>query len=250
MTPFAQVALGLAVGLSSPPLVHAAVAGPPQAPDVAELLRQADAAFEEGRLLDALDAIDAAEAQQPEPFYDYMRGLIRQAQGRCDLAVEHWAQYLDSEPAESDAADVQVLIEQCGGLPEPPATAPPEADDPVEAPAAVAGPPPTEPRDGPPPRPWHRDPAGATLLGVGTVSLASAGGLWLAAGLQQGRGPDSETLMLHDDRIRSAKTLRYAAIATGVVGTALVVGAIVRFVKVRRNGRTRPATALRALRGL
>lgn len=238
------VALGLSLPLRPKAAEHVAALPEPAASpapqtssesEVASLLQRADTAFEQGRLLDAWDAIDEAEALEPGPLYEYMRGLIRQAQGRCDLAVEHWARYLDSGPAQSDAADVRGLIDECGGLParrpepdlEPPA--PP-------APLSIAAPT-REPREATqvPPPPWYRDVPGGVLLGVGATSLVTGSVLWAVAGQQQRQGPRGSSLMIHDTRIRRARGLSYGAIAAGSIGVALVVGAIVRYVQVRRR---------------
>ncbi|MEM9458418.1 MAG: hypothetical protein AAGF11_29845 [Myxococcota bacterium] len=240
MAPSRTIALVVALTLGLPLRSTAARQGPvPAESEVARLLDEADRAFEQGRLLDAWDAIDEAEALAPEPFYEYMRGLIRQAQGRCDRAVEHWARYLDSNPAQSDAADVRVLIDECGGLPEPtPAPAPTPTPAPPR-PTPEPTPAPTPPKS-PATTPWHRDVTAGVLLGVGIASLVTSGGLLLGAGQQQRRAPRGESLMVHDTRIRRARGLSYGAIAAGTVGIALVVGAIVRYARIRRQTERRP----------
>lgn len=254
MAPSRTIALGVALALGLPSSSTAAHKGPvPAESEVARLLDEADRAFEQGRLLDAWDAIDEAEALAPKPFYEYMRGLIRQAQGRCDRAVEHWARYLDSNPTESDAADVRVLIDECGGLPEPapeptldPTPVPPGPDPEVTPDPELA---PT-PSDRPATTPWHRDVTGGVLLGVGLASLATGGGLLLGARQQQRRGPQGASLMVHDTRIRRARGLSYGAIAAGTIGVALVVGAIVRYARIRRQPPKSPSAGRSAPRGL
>ncbi|MCH9686354.1 MAG: hypothetical protein K0V04_33285 [Deltaproteobacteria bacterium] len=207
-----------------------------------ELTAAADA-FAEGRNTAAWAALDRAEALRPSPDYDYMRGLIRQYQGRCDLAVEHWARYLDSNPAPEDARALQTSIDECGGLPEP--------EEPIVDPTGADSDPDEDddrPRPLPPPRPWHRDVTGGVLLGVGIASLAATAGLWAGAGVAQRRGPNSPGLMLHDDRITQSRRLSFAGVGTGVLGTALVVGAIIRYVQMaRRQG---PSPAARRPRSL
>ena len=254
MAPSRTIVLGVALVLGLPPSSTAAHRGPvPAESEVARLLDEADRAFEQGRLLDAWDAIDEAEALAPEPFYEYMRGLIRQAQGRCDRAVEHWARYLDSNPTQSDTADVQVLIDECGGLPEPapeptPAvTSVPPRPDPEPTPNPE---PPLEPSDRPATTPWHRDVTGGVLLGVGLASLATSGGLLLGARQQQRRGPQGSSLMVHDTRIRRARGLSYGAIAASTIGVALVVGAVVRYARLRRQSSTPPSARRSTPRGL
>ncbi len=212
------------------------------------LLAEAAQAFEQRRDTDAWAALDRAEALRADPVYDYMRGLIRQYQGRCDLAVQHWARYLQSEPAAEDAAALQISIDECGGLPETP------SDDSEARPSTPPGDPPgTEPEPRPiaPTTPWHRDAWGGALLGTGAVSLAATGGLLIGAAIQRQRGPEQPGLMGHDDRIGSARTLSYVAIATGVTGAALVIGAVIRYVRVarrrppRETARHRTSIALR-----
>ncbi len=244
-----MLALGLLIGVgptlpvsAAEPTTAPAPAAQPPSEKVIELLQKADAAFEEGRLLDAWDAIDDAEALQPGPFYEFMRGLIRQAQGRCDRAVEHWDRYLKSNPDPADAAEVERLIEQCGGLPEPgpqPPPTDPEPTPPVDSDTDPTPPleddPPT--RSTPAPRPWHRDIAGGVLLGTGVVALAAGGGLLAGAGVLTNRAPDGTLLMDHDADVQRARALSYASIAVSAVGVGLLVGATVRYVRVKRRQR-------------
>lgn len=247
-----MLALGLLIGLgqttsvaaSEPPpdAAPAEADAPPPSKEVLELLQNADAAFEEGRLLDAWDAIDEAESLQPGPFYEFMRGLIRQAQGRCDRAVEHWDRYLKSNPDPADAAEVQRLIEQCGGLPEPPPEAVPVDPEPtsIDPKTDPASPPKGDATTDttPMPRPWHRDVAGGVLLGTGIAALAAGGGLLAGAGVLANRAPDGALLMDHDGDIQRARALSYASIAASAVGVGLLVGATIRYVRIKRRSRS------------
>ncbi len=195
----------------------------------------------------------ARELEQAYALDPYPRLLVAWAQaelysGDCVKSLELYERYLDGDPPADDVAKVQPFIDQCRAEvsdaeenPLPPETDPVEegvvASDEPPAPTQLT---PREPPDDIPERarPWHRDPLGGALVGIGAaVSLAGVG-LATAAGVHDRQAND---VRLHGefedavDRALLEARLSYGAFA---LGGALVIGGAVRYGVVARRSRS------------
>lgn len=187
--------------------------------------QQADAAWAEGRYAEAAEAYARAYAETGDIAYLYARAQAQQASGDCVGATATYEAFIATEPLPEAVAAAEAAVEECRALlpaaePEPP------------PPPAVTTPPPAEPpppRRDPAPRPWHRDPAGATLVAVGAAGLVAGTVLAVVARTEQAeaeRASDVDEYGEHNDR---AVTLSRAAIPVLAVGGALLVGGVVRW---------------------
>jgi hypothetical protein len=112
----------------------------------------------------------------------------------------------------------------------------------------VSEPPPPEVEpstDDPPPdrkaRPWHRDPLGGVLVGVGAATAAAGAGVLIAAQLQSGQGAPTYGMFAEkSDRI---DTMRIAGGVVLGVGAALLIGGVVRWAIL--GAKQKRGTALR-----
>jgi hypothetical protein len=94
-------------------------------------------------------------------------------------------------------------------------------------------------------RPWHRDPLGGVLVGVGLATAAAGAGVLAAAQVQSGQqAPTYGMFANQSDRIDSMR------IAGGVVlgvGAALLIGGVVRWAvlgaRQKRRGPGRTASS-------
>lgn len=94
----------------------------------------------------------------------------------------------------------------------------------------------------PPPRPWHKDPLGGALVGVGGATALAGGGVLVAAAvLHPDRAGDYQLFI---DRRRQRPTLVMAgAITAGIGGAVAVAGAVRWGLVARRNRRAASAAA-------
>ncbi len=187
----------------------------------------------EGRYEEAMDTLDAAQKQQADPVFVFMRGVVEEERGNCQAAITHYDEFLKLGVPEVDAKEARRRRERCQRLLERPAPSPPPPV--VETPADVA------PRTQPP-RPWYTDPAGLTLTVVGVAGVAVGAALYTQATADARAARDATVLQLYDSRATRAERWSRAGIATMSVAGALLVAGIVRYAIVG----SRPRRARRA----
>lgn len=190
-----------------------------------------EAAFAEARWDDASAAFDAAYRNTGDPAFLYARAQAERRAGRCKLAIVLYEQFVASGVGSEGKAAAEQYIQECRAL--LPAEPPPPVVDPDPDAAEPVTPPPL-----PPPRPWHRDPLAGVLVGVGGVALV-AGAVLIPLGYRRADDADDAP----DDRdyakdFESASRLELGGALALSVGSALVVGGIVRWAILRRRART------------
>lgn len=180
----------------------------------------------------------------------YSRGQAELMAGRCKDAIETFEVFIATGPNEQWSDAAQASIDECKeALPPQPEPVPVPAEPKPGSETQAKVPPPSRkvPDEAPPPRPWFRDPAGATLVGLGTAGLVAGTVLAIVAVDQQSRAEDSATLprfARHNDR---AVTLSRASVPVLAVGGALLIGGVIRYVIVagrQRGGSASRPTAL------
>jgi tetratricopeptide (TPR) repeat protein len=191
--------------------------------------------YREGRHAEASADFARAYRREPDPRYLYSWAQAERKTGNCAVAVQLYRRYLEHDlPTENvDAARTNML--RCGYT----WTQHDEKVDAVDLEAVDLG----SRDEGPttpdvPKRDWWLDPAGATLVAVGTASTATAIGLWAAWSFERNASLRAKTEELHVQHLRRADQLRIGGIVTSVLGAGLLVGGIVRYAIVRRRART------------
>lgn len=172
--------------------------------------------------------LEAAFALDPAPVLLYSLGQLSRLQGDCARARERFLAFLDTNPPEAAATDTRVNLERC--RPAEPIDEPPiEPIDPVEP-----DPNPVPPR--PEPKP---DTLGVVLTSVGAVVAGVGVGVFGGAFAVRGRADDAFDVATFERGVRRADAMYWSGVALMSVGTAVLVGGIVRLVLVRkRSART------------
>ena len=233
-------------------VLAAALAPAPVQRSVDQIADEAEAAFEAKDYGEAASGFAEAFARQPHPGYLWAQAQAERFGGNCRDAIEHYRQFIALDPGDAPTRDAERNIGECEKTlalePDPEPT-----PEPTPAPRLD---PPAEPRpaDTPPkpePRPWHRDPWGGTLVGVGLAGLAVGGGLYGAAIADERAAEDATDVDVYADHIERAATLSRAGIAMLAVGGALTLAGIIRWSVVgtrarrARHAATTPGLALR-----
>jgi tetratricopeptide (TPR) repeat protein len=226
---------------------------------------------------EAIDELREGLAIDPQPDLLYALGQAERKRGHCERAIEYYRSCLALVKDASAAAALRVQIERCrveqgesaatttattpsaptestppesppqetppGAAPQTPANAPPAS--PPNAPRASPPPtqatqPPHEPLVAPPPapRPWHRDPLGATTLALGLAGLGAGGAL---VGIADARLDDAAGSYQQYADARGAPAMWTAGIVTLTVGGALVATAVIRYAVLGARHGTPPA---------
>lgn len=203
----------------------------------------------------ALAVLDDAERTRPHAVFVYVRATIEERRGDCERAAELYLRFLELDVPDDDAEDARRGVARCRG--EAPASdpdGPAEASDEPEA--APVGPAPSsldpDASDEPPPRPWVADPWGGALIASGVVGVGVGVGL-VAQSRSDARATASATsLQTFDELSRRAIRLNAAGIATLAVGSALLLGGVLRYALVgtrpRRQSRVQATTTGLTLR--
>lgn len=175
---------------------------------------------EKGDLRGAASELDAAHAIEPHPELLFIRAELRRRLDECSTAVSLYREFMATSPSEAASRQARDGIAACTPVaPEP---------TPAPAPAPRAQPPPPRP-------PWHRDPAGGVLLGLGITGVVAAGAL---AGAAAWTREDATRQFLHSEyqaRRSQSVALQWAAGSAAVVASALLVGAALRYRAVRQR---------------
>jgi hypothetical protein len=234
MTPLLALALAGVLASSAPEPTPPPASAPPH-PEAVQEAAQADAEgrrhFEAGNFAEAAALYARAHGKDPRPTYLYHWAQAERRAGNCPVAAQLYRRYLEHDVGPENDAAARKNLARCG-----------YADEPVDAPEpavlevdATTG---ATPRGGARrDTTWLRDPWGITLVGLGGGGLLAAailGGGSAAEIRRANRATIEDDYARHADR---AGTLRVAAIATGAIGAALLVGGITRWLLVRRRDR-------------
>lgn len=190
-----------------------------------------EAAYREGRWDDASVAFDAAWRRSGNPTFLYTRAQVERKAGRCEVAIELYEQFLTtSPPAEAERAAQQYLAECRASVPAPdPIASPP---DPV--PPTTDEPPPPVAK---PTKKWNRDPLAPVLVATGGAAMIGGAVLLGISSSRFDGARDEPDDAEYADRIAGARRLEIAGAVVLPVGTALLVGGIIRWALLARAER-------------
>jgi tetratricopeptide (TPR) repeat protein len=198
--------------------------------DAATLRERARTSFDAGRFAEAAEVLSELYAIDPRPEYLYSRGQALRLAGDCAGAIGALDAFLATAPPKDDVADAEHWIARCrehlGPQNEPP--------PPVVPKTQAEAPPPAAPAQAD--VKWQRDPLAVSLCTVGLAGMVTGAGL-VGGAFATASSDAEESMSEHVDRQRRADRLAIAGWSVLGVGSALVVGAIVRWVVVRRRAR-------------
>ena len=229
--------------LAVPPAAVVAVA--PAEDDIAA----GERAWKEERWDDAAEAFARAYAQTGDPTFLYTRAQAERRAGRCEEAIAHYEEFLETDPADKAKELAHKYIDECrASLPEPEPDPPePEPDppgDPTAEDPATEEPDPPVIDDPPMLRPWYRDPWGDALVGVGVVAAAAGGAMVGVAYRRANAADDAPDDRAFGQELDGAQTLERAGAITLGAGAALLVAGVVRWAVVgaknKRQARVLP----------
>lgn len=197
----------------------------PQA--AAQAQAEAGRRFDAGDYRGAAEALERAYALDPQLTYLFQRGQALRLDGDCEAALPVFEEVERLATLTETRAAVAGWIEYCRERLEEAAP-----EDPVAEPA----PPEPEPTDAPvedvpPPR---RDLVAGITLGIGTAATLTGVGLLVGSAVTAQRRSGEDELA-YEDRVVRSRRLEVAGGVVLAVGLATVVGAIVRYVVVRRR---------------
>lgn len=203
----------------------------PEAPSsdpVRAAAREAAILVRQGRHEEAMQTLDAAQtaAGVATPVFVYMRGVIEEERGNCEMAIRHYDRFLEFDIPEVDASAARRRREACAEqIP---------AADPVPAPVAVAPPPIQAPAETsvseqPHPKPWYTDPAGASLTAVGAAGLVAGVSVYLVARSDERAARSATALERFDAAGTRAERLSRAGVVTLSIAGAVLISGIVRY---------------------
>ncbi len=206
----------------------------------------------------ALDLAARAYALTGDPRHLYAQALAERRLGRCREALILYARVLASvedDPTYAALVDgtrqgiklCEASLEESESAkeavvkPEPEPEPTQEPGTPAQAGSSNEA---SDGRVADGPRPWFRDPLGGVLLGVGLAVGGGAGGtLWALSNRELSAAERAMDETVYADTRAQARGLRTGAVASLTVGGSLVIGAVVRYVLVRRAGRRSGTTA-------
>ena len=225
-------------------------------PKAQEYWEQAQFLFQEEDYGGAAKMLEKAYLVEPVPDLLYPWAQAERINGNCDVAIDLYQQFLDTGAEGKIAEAAQTNIDRCNEeLAESGAVVP--TDDPLpedddleeiidEQPDPEPEPEPVKRTDDEPkskPRAWYKDPAGGVLTGLGVVGVGAGVALiFVATGAAKG-APDADD---HDDYFGErdrATGLRNGGAAALSIGSALLLGGIIRYAVVAKKNKRADTTA-------
>ncbi|HWB80833.1 MAG TPA: tetratricopeptide repeat protein [Nannocystaceae bacterium] len=204
--------------------VLAAPAADPRADNVH--YRAAETAFAEGRWEDAIAALERAYDLDPRPEFLFMMAQVLREHDRCDDAIARYREFIATAPPREDVLSAQAGLQLCGARePEPTSLPPPVVDVPPPQPLA---PPPPRRKPG-------ADPLLHALVWPGLAIAVAGVGMLVGAHARIARAERAPTEPEFERIARGSPALSQAGIALTSIGSALVVGGLVRLAVVRRR---------------
>ena len=273
LTAMRPVAMLLALALGDPRL---------QTPEAQAAFEEAEQAFAAKDFDKAAEALARVYAIEPLPHLLYARAQAERLAGRCESANPLYIEYLDTRPSPESAAlvrwnlsvclatmsldsgscdqaqtqisamrpdaqgdetrsaqlgELEARLETCSAPPPEPI---PQAEPEPEPPPPVISQPPPEPTDRARVDPWG--------VGLGAVSILSAGaavGLFLAGNAQVDAVSSEGTHARASQRHTRGRSMQGAAIGAAAAAGAFAIGAVVHWAVWRKRSRRSTATARR-----
>ncbi|MCA9651376.1 MAG: hypothetical protein H6712_10385 [Myxococcales bacterium] len=229
-----------------------ALAGPGQLlsnPEAQAKLREAQEAFQNEDFDAAAAAVEAAYIIEPKPMLLYPWAQAERSRGNCEAAVELYQRFLDSDPPDEMAgvaienrdlcqaeldAEQEVIEDDDGSVVDEVLA----EEDPEPSPAPVTN------DNQPKAKAWYKDPVGGVLVGVGVAGVGAGVGLLAVASSRAKGASEMDTHSEYMDARDGATTLRNGGAIALSIGSALVVGGVVRYLLVAKKG-NKDATAWR-----
>ena len=196
--------------------------------------------FDAGEFVEAADAFEEAFATTGDPAFVFGRAQALRRAGNCAAAIDELERFIALAPPAPDVEEANRVIDSCKRVLGIDDETPPPVVEPAPAPIVDVAPPPVQPK------PWHRDAAGAALLGSGLAIAAIGGGLLGGSYVRaRDRGVESETDW--ESRGDSVRTLSISGIVLLALGGALTIAGAARWGAVARRDRNaaHPRTAAR-----
>jgi tetratricopeptide (TPR) repeat protein len=221
-----------------------------QDPEARAHFEKAQQHFDAENYAAAVPELKAAYAIEPNPMLLYAWAQAERMGGDCARALVLYRRFLATDPPQrsADVARANVLDCEAQVGPQPP----PPPPDPGDGAGDDRGSGDTDGRTGstrPADRPWHRDPAAGTLLGLGAAATVAGG---IAIGVGRGQlarsteAPTEGDYFREVDRARQTNLVGWVVLSVG--GALLVAGAVrlavlgVRHKQRRSSARWDPGT--------
>ena len=213
----------------------------PSEAEVADAEAAAEAAWEAERWDEASARYAALYAETRNPVHLYAQAQSERFAGHCETALPLYRHLLDDDvladasTVEAANANIATCEAQLPAKPEPapaPAPKPPIDAAPDRAPERE------------PARPWHRDPAGGALVGVGLAMVAGGAVLLGIAPATADRARASEDDGDYGKGLERARAEIIAGSVIAGIGGALLVSGIVRWVVLAKRGQRRTGLTL------
>lgn len=229
-------------------------------PDAERLFEEAQAAFETGDFETASDKLERAYLIEPKAALLYPWAQAERNRGRCSVALDLYRRFLATEPPEKFVVATQENIERCEAeLAEAEAStessededesdgedAVPVEEEPAETPATPAEPTRKDRSN----RRWYVDPTGDVLASIGIAGVAIGGGLVGAAMADAKSAPSQSTNDAYVARRERAIHRRDGGLAALSVGSALLLGGVIRWIVVAKRDKSDRSAALFFPRG-
>ncbi len=207
-----------------------------QNPQAAEHFSRAQEHFDEEDYAGAIPELKAAYALEPNPMLLYAWGQAERLAGSCARAVELYRRFLDTGPSAEPRQLAEANLVDCEAeVPSSTADTSEVASTDDDASDVIADDGVDEPR----PRHWIADPVGGVLTGVGVATVIAGGAVM---GIARQRGSEAPDMFLEDnyrDARANALQLNTAGVVTLAIGSALVLGGVIRYAVIatkRRSG--------------
>jgi hypothetical protein len=237
------LALAIAMHVASP-----AMAGPegdgPNDPEARSKLGSGMEKFDAGDYEAAQRDFQASYDKEPNPLSLWGLAQATNKVDGCHKSVKLYRQFSKMVDDGSPAYDVALqAIAECADKLAREGDDPPPAPEPTEGEgededddAPIDDVPPMRDRE-PAERPWHRDPLGGVLVGVGAAGLATGVGLLVGAAVEHNNPSDTYDTFERQQERADRMTIAGAVVAG--VGGALLVGGVIRWavLGVRQRGR-------------
>jgi hypothetical protein len=197
--------------------------------------------YEQGNYLAAVEEFRGGYQRTGHPTFLFAIAQAQRLAGDCAAAIASYRQYLDTQPAEGHATAATTHIAACQRkMSRPP---PREQTMSRSAPAgtvvvARAG------ARGTVRGPWYTDALGGALVAAGVMAAGVGTGFFVGAAADVHAAAAAQTYGEHSGLVERAHTRRVIAWSVMAASSALVAGAMLRYIFIGRTATPRLTAAL------